>query len=157
MTFYMEKLSNINCLLLIGLLNLSVALNIAAAQESPKAVDLPDELDRVLRDYETYWENSNAAQLASLFTEDGYILRPNKPITKGRSNIEEAYQNAGGRLVLEAYDYAINGTTGYIIGGYKGHEDWPAVGKFVLTLRKEEGKWMITADMDNRNEPIKNE
>jgi len=153
----MVKLSNLKYLLLIGFLHLSVTLSNAVAQNGPKAVDLPDELDRVLRDYETYWENSNAAQLASLFTEDGYILRPDKPITKGRSNIEDAYQNAGGKLVLEAYDYAINGTTGYIIGGYKGHQSWPAIGKFILTLRKEEGKWMITADMDNRNEPVKNE
>jgi hypothetical protein len=50
-------------------------------------------------------------------------------------------------LVLEAYDNAING----VIAGYKGHEDLPAVGKFILTLRKEEGKWMITADMDDSN------
>ncbi|MGJ3235597.1 YybH family protein [Marivirga sp.] len=153
----MEKLSNFKGLLLIGLLNLFLVLSNSAAQENPKAIDLPEELDRVLRDYETHWENSNAAQLASLFTEDAYILRPNKPITKGRSNIEEAYQYAGGRLVLEAYDYAINGDTGYIIGGYKGYESWPAIGKFILTLRKEAGKWMITADMDNRNEPGKNE
>lgn len=153
----MEKPSNFKCLLLIGLLNLSVAFSNVNAQENPKAVDLPDELVRVLRDYEKHWENSNAARLASLFAEDGYILRPNKPIIKGRSNIEEAYQTAGGRLVLEAYDYSIDGTTGYIIGGYKGHENWPAIGKFILTLRKEEGKWMITADMDNRNEPEKNE
>ncbi|ADR21318.1 hypothetical protein MATR_10530 [Marivirga tractuosa] len=153
----MRKLSNLKYLLLIGLLHLSVALSNAAAQENPKAIDLPKELDRVLRDYETHWQNSDAAQLASLFTEDGYILRPNKPITKGRSNIEEAYQSAGGRLVLEAYDYSIDGTTGYIIGGYKGQESLPAMGKYILTLRKEDGKWMITADMDNRNEPRKNE
>ncbi|WP_375578671.1 nuclear transport factor 2 family protein [Marivirga tractuosa] len=153
----MEKPSNLKCLLLIGLLNLSVTVSNAAAQENPQAIDSPKELERVLRDYETHWQNSNATQLANLFTEDAYILRPNKPITKGRSNIEEAYQNAGGRLVLEAYDYSIDGTTGYIIGGYKGHESLPAMGKFILTLRKEEGKWMITADMDNRNEPGKNE
>ncbi|SMG35531.1 protein of unknown function [Marivirga sericea] len=153
----MEKLSNLKCLLFLGLLNLSVALSNAAAQENPKTIDLPKELERVLRDYETHWQNSNATQLANLFIEDGYILRPNKPITKGRSNIEEAYQNAGGKLELEAYDYSIDGSTGYIIGGYKVHESWPAIGKFILTLRKEEGKWMITADMDNRNEPRKNE
>jgi len=121
------------------------------AQENPKPIQLPSEIDRILRDYEEHWQNADETKLSSLFTVDGYILRPNKPIVQGRDNIEKAYENSGGRLVLEAYDYAVNGDTGYIIGGYKGHENWPAIGKFILTLRKEDGKWMITADMDNSN------
>jgi hypothetical protein len=70
---------------------------------------------------------------------------------KGRANIEEAYQTAGGKLILEAYDYSVDGDTGFIIGGYKGDEDWPALGKFILALKKVNEIWMIQADMDNSN------
>jgi hypothetical protein len=38
------------------------------------SVTLPPELDRVLRDYETAWTAKDAARLAKLFAEDGYVL-----------------------------------------------------------------------------------
>src|SRR3546814_2207834 len=48
-------------------------------------VTLPPELDRVLRDYERAWRAGDAAALASLFTEDGFILQSNRPPIRGRS------------------------------------------------------------------------
>ncbi len=127
---------------------LSIQLN---AQIDPETIQLPDALDRVLRDYETHWQNSDAQKLADLFTEDAYILRPNKPIVSGQANIQKVYQTAGGNLILEAYDFSIDGNTGFIIGGYKGNENWPARGKFILALKKVNDIWMIHADMDNSN------
>src|SRR3546814_2102196 len=52
-------------------------------------VTLPPELDRVLRDYERAWRAGDAAALASLFTEDGFILQSNRPPIRGRSRSEE--------------------------------------------------------------------
>ncbi len=128
-----------------------------AGQQSPgassmEAVTLPPELDRVLRDYETAWRARDAAGLAALFTDDGFILRPNRPAVRGRANIEEAYGGVGGPLVLRAWDYATSGDVGWILGGYGATEDSPEFGKYTLTLRLGDGgRWLIASDMDNGN------
>ena len=121
------------------------------AQDQPANVDLPAALDRVLRDYEKHWTNFDAEALAGLFTEDGFILRPNRPATRGQEAITKAYQGSGGPLFLTAYAFEQSGDIAYIIGGYKGNAEGPDTGKFTLTLKNVEGKWMIFSDMDNGN------
>lgn len=37
------------------------------------------------------------------------------------------------------------------VGAYAGSTDQPDDGKFVLALRRVEGRWMIAADIDNSN------
>lgn len=117
-----------------------------------EAVTLPPELDRVLRDYEMAWRARDAAGLAALFTDDGFILRPNRPPVRGRANIEEGYRGAGGPLVLRAWAYATSGDVGWILGGFGVAEDGPDFGKYTLTLRLgDDGRWLIASDMDNGN------
>jgi ketosteroid isomerase-like protein len=116
------------------------------------SVTLPPELDRVLRDYERAWAAGDAAALARLFTEDGFVLRPGHPPVRGRGAIEEAYRGAGGPLHLRALAFSHEGAVGYIIGAYAPAADRPDVGKFILTLaRAPGGEWLISADMDNPN------
>ena len=138
-------------ILLILLLSTGVAFQ-ALGQAHP-SVELPPELDRVLRDYEQGWRNGDATALANLFTEDGFILRPGHPPTRGRTAIEEAYKNAGGPLTLRALAYEMDEQIAYIIGGYGYNpEGGPDTGKFTLSLRKgSDGNWLIAADMDNGN------
>ncbi len=115
-------------------------------------VALPPALDRVLRDYEAGWRARNAALLSSLFTPDGFILRPGHPRVQGREAIAEAYGNSGGPLHLHAFAYAVEDSVGYIIGGYRSSLERPDSGKYILTLRKmADGQWYISADMDNQN------
>jgi uncharacterized protein (TIGR02246 family) len=124
----------------------------SVATNAVPSVTLPPALDCVLRDYEQAWRNYDAEALAALFTEDGFVLRSGHPPVRGRDSIEEAYQDAGGRLHLRALALEQTGPTAYIIGGYTSTPKWPDAGKFVLTLRQNaEGRWLITADMDNRN------
>lgn len=118
--------------------------------QSPEPIVIPDDLRAVLDNYERYWEAQAADSLASLFTENGYILRSGHEITQGRSAIAEAYKNSGGQLDLRVYDYSIEGSIAYIIGGYAGHEDWPDAGKYTLVLKKVNNRWLIHSDMDNR-------
>lgn len=116
-------------------------------------VALPPELDRVLRDYERAWRAGDAAALAALFTEDGFILQSNRPPTRGRAAIRAAYESQGGApLRLRALAFSAGDTIGYIIGAY-GYGDGPGdAGKFTLTLRREPGEpWLIFSDMDNAN------
>lgn len=118
------------------------------------SVALPPDLDRVLRDYETAWQHRDAAALADLFAEDGFVLAQGKPPVRGRAAIREAYADAGGALSLRALAYATEGPLGYILGGFTRRAGEPDAGKFVLTLRRGAGgRWLIVSDMDNPNHP----
>lgn len=116
------------------------------------SMTLPPELDRVLRDYEKAWGATDAAALASLFTEDGFVLSSDSPPVRGRAAIEKHYQGAGGPLHLRAFAFETRNSTGFIVGGYRRLEKGPDSGKFTLTLRKgTDGRWLIVSDMDNGN------
>jgi uncharacterized protein (TIGR02246 family) len=127
----------------------------ASEQAGQPSVPLPPELDRVLRDYELAWSRGDAAALARLFAEDGFVLSPGKPIVRGQAAIEKAYSGSGSApLVLRAVAFATEGKVGYIIGAYAEHAGDPDRGKFTLTLRRDaSGRWLIMSDMDNGNEP----
>ena len=123
---------------------------IAAMPDQP-SVTLPPELARVLTDYEIAWKAGNASSLATLFVEDGFVLSEGRGATKGRAAIQKLYTHAGAPLALRAFAYATNGDAGYIIGGYSGERGKPDDGKFTLTVRKADGRWLIVSDMDNSN------
>jgi hypothetical protein len=112
------------------------------------SVELPQELDRVLRDYERHWKASNGAALSDLFTEDGFIARG--PWIRGRDTIRAAYAtSSGGDLRLRAVGFATGDTVGYIVGGYRYGESATDGGKFILALRRApRGDWKIAADLD---------
>lgn len=126
-----------------------------AAQEQAAApepsIELPSDLARVLRDYEKMWGGRDAAGLARLFTDDGYVLPNGGGPVKGRSAIERHYTGSGGPLFLRAFAYATDGSVGYILGGYTGEQGAPDTGKFTLTLRKVGGRWLVVSDMDSPN------
>ena len=139
------------------LLTLSVVATCALAQDAvpsapPPSVEVPPELASVLRDYESAWTARDAARLASLFTEDGFVLPNGSPPSRGRAAIERFYQGHGGPLSLRALAYATAGDVGYVIGAYAPRAGAPDDGKFTLTLRKQaSGRWLIVSDMDNSN------
>ncbi len=139
------------------LILLMTALPVAGPAQSPTpaerlpSVELPPTLDRVLRDYERAWSGGDAAALAALFTEDGFVLQSNRAPIRGRAAIEALYRGqAAGDLRLRALAFATSDSVGYIIGAY-GYGEAPADrGKFTLTLRRgPDQRWLIASDMDN--------
>ena len=145
----MHKLSIV---LFILVSSLAASGQQAGPPASQPSVKLPPELDRVLRDYESAWGAKDAARLAKLFVEDGYVLPGGSPPVKGRAAIETYYTGHGGPLFLRAFAFATEGKVGYILGGYTGTAGSPDEGKFTLTLRKaSDGRWLIMSDMDNAN------
>jgi uncharacterized protein (TIGR02246 family) len=125
---------------------------VAATAAAEPSVVLPPELARVLTDYEAGWKAGDGAALASLFTEDGFVLTEGRGPTKGRAAIQKLYTHPGAPLSLRAYAYAVQGDVGYIIGGYAAEREKPDDGKFTLTLHKsKDGRWLIVSDMDNSN------
>ena len=130
---------------------------IATGQQPAPAVEptvkLPADLARVLTDYEAAWQSRDAAALARLFAEDGFVLPSGGPPVRTRAAIQKHYTGAGGPLSLRAIAFAAEGSVGYIIGGYGPAQGQPDSGKFTLTLRKgADGRWLIVSDMDNGNQ-----
>ena len=139
---------------LIGLVAaLAIRQPLAQSPGPPQlpSVVLPAELARVLADYEAAWRRKDADALAALFVEDGFVLSNGAPPVRGRAGIRERYAKSGGPLALRALAFATHGPAGYIIGGFARRIGEPDTGKFTLTLRKEEGRWLIVSDMDNGN------
>ena len=134
-----------------------LSLAIGAQPPNPRpaplpSVTLPEPLARVLSDYETAWRNKDAIGLASLFTDDGFVLSSGVPPVRGRVDIQKHYARQGGSLSLRALAFGTDGSVGYIIGGFARQKGDPDSGKFTLTLRKDaSGRWMIMSDMDNGN------
>ena len=128
---------------------------VAAQTPSPSVlptVSLPAELARVLTDYEAAWSRKDAAALAALFAEDGFVLSSGTLPVRGRAAIERHYMGQGGPLALRALAYAVDGRIGYIIGGFARAKGEPDIGKFTLTLVKgPQDRWLIQSDMDNGN------
>jgi predicted ester cyclase/ketosteroid isomerase-like protein len=124
------------------------------AEEPPQepSVTLPEPLARVLADYERAWQGKDAAALAALFAEDGFVLSSGSPPVRGRARIEKHYAGQGGPLALRALAFATDGSLGYIIGGFAREKGQADRGKFTLTLHKGAGgRWFIVSDMDNDN------
>lgn len=143
--------------LTLALLVVTASTSVAQAPQSSSvarlpSIDLPADLDRVLRDYEKFWRAGDVASLAGIFTEDGFASRPGGWV-RGREAIKEAYgRMAGGDLKLRALAYAVSDTVGYIVGGYAYGETAATRdnGKFILTLRRKRGSpWMIASDLDS--------
>src|SRR5258706_2947895 len=100
-------------------LSVAVAQSPAAGVPNLPTVSLPAELDRVLRDYERAWRSGDAANVAALFSVDGFVLQNGRAPVRGRAAISNAYaEQATGELRLRAVGYAVADTVGYIIGAY---------------------------------------
>jgi ketosteroid isomerase-like protein len=126
-----------------------------AAPDPLPTVELPPELDRVLRDYERHWRAGDADALVSLFTGDGFVARRGGWI-RGRDALRETLEGTSSDLRLRAVEYAADGSVGYMVGAY-GYGDQPGIpdrGMFILALRRaEDGRWLIAADLDGAIRP----
>src|SRR5688572_29606187 len=90
-------------LLAAAALSLLTAPTIAQSPAAPSggqpalpSVQLPAELDRVLRDYERAWRANDVPALVALFTEDGFVMQPGRAPARGRERLAEVYRGQGG-------------------------------------------------------------
>ena len=143
----------LRALTLITVLGLPLPASAQAAlpgEAAPPGITLPPALDRVLRDYEAAWRDGDGPRLASLFTDDGFAVQSGGPLARGHAAIAGNIKGPGGALQLTAYAYAVDGTVGYIVGGYRYPETTGPGGRFVLALKQGSGgRWLIAADLDN--------
>lgn len=139
--------------LLLGAI-VALALNAPVFAQTPATVALPADVDRVLKDYEKAWSAKDTAALAKLFTADGMALPSGQLPAQGEDSIRKAYSpNVGTTLNLRPFAYSTSGELAYVVGGWGSAADKPEYGKFMLVLRRVNGRWLIVADMDNSNMP----
>lgn len=116
------------------------------------STELPAEFEQILRRYEAAYRRGDGEALSALFAEDGFVLPSDHLPVRGRAEVREYYKGPGGALVLRAFAFGMDGSVGYIIGGFSRREGEADVGKFVLTLKRDkDGRWLIFSDMDNGN------
>ena len=124
----------------------------ALAQPLP-SVNVPAEVDQLLRAYERAWAANDAQALAALFAPDGFALPSGQPPARGTESIRQAYSHGGGQpTTLRALDYRVSGDLAYLVGAYGPAKQGGDFGKFVLVLRRIDGRWLIAADIENANQ-----
>lgn len=132
---------------------LAAALSWPAFAQALPSVAVPAEVDQMLRAYERAWAANDAPALAALFAPDGFALPANQPPARGHGAIAQAYSGGGGQpTTLRALDYRASGELAYVVGAYGPAGSQRDFGKFVLVLRKIDGRWLIAADIENANQ-----
>ncbi len=130
----------------------AAVLAMPASTQALPSVSVPAEIDQVLRAYERAWAANDAAALAALFAPDGFALPSGQPPARGKESIRKAYGHGGGQpTTLRALEYRASGDLAYLVGAYGPATQPGDVGKFVLVLRKVDGRWLIAADIENAN------
>lgn len=128
-------------------------LAVPALAQTPPSVGVPAEVDQLLRAYERAWAANDAQAVAALFAPDGFALPSGQPPARGTENIRRAYAHGGGQPTeLRALDYRASGELAYVVGAYGPAGQGRDFGKFVLVLRKVDGRWLIAADIENANQ-----
>lgn len=130
----------------------AAVLAMPALAQTPPSMAVPAEVDQLLRAYERAWAANDAPALAALFAPDGFALPSGQPPARGLEAIRQAYSHGGGQpTTLRALDYRASGELAYVVGAYGPANAGRDVGKFVLVLRKVDGRWLIAADIENAN------
>jgi uncharacterized protein (TIGR02246 family) len=97
----------------------------------------------------------DAAKIASLYAEDAVVMPPDRPIVKGRANIEAHWkgeiQQGGTNVKLNPVESAISGSQAFEVGTMTmtlpgGQTDR---GKYVAILKRVGNEWKIAYDIYN--------
>lgn len=128
----------------------SLAASQLVTEPPMPAVELPEELTRLLRDKERFGgREKNAAALAQLYAKDVLVLNPSGPTwLRGERALAYVINNTViSRLVPTAYE--ADGGAGYVAGYESSGEGEAAryVSNFLYVVRKgADGRWRITSE-----------
>jgi ketosteroid isomerase-like protein len=125
------------------------------------------DLDDIAVRLETAFNASDAAALASLYSETAILMPPNEPMVSGRRDIQAWFEQALPRVghvgilpiqAAVAGDHAFQVgvfTTSPKAGGTSLTAEVPAVrtGKYVLVLKSSGGHWTIQYDIWSLDQP----
>jgi len=125
------------------------------AQQAP-TIAVPADVQALLTAFEKAYAAKDGPGVASLFMPDGMEMLANRPPVRGRDAIEKFYSNGGQSLTFRPIVFAASGDVAFLIGGYSlssAPAGDPDGNKFVFTLRKVAGRWLIQSAMSSSNRP----
>lgn len=134
----------------------SPAATLFYLEDPPPTINLPPELDRLLRDYERFQRAGDKEGIASLFTEDGMFPSANGWL-RGREKIGTADGIGIANLRLRPTAYSVDGATGYIAGffGNANYPSAPDIARLLFAVRREpDGKWRIAVRLGSDFTPV---
>ncbi len=111
------------------------------------SVELPSEVDRVIRDWERATRSADAPALAALFTEDGLMSQPTGWI-RGREAIRSAAGDFGpADLRVRPHQAAVEDSVATVTGSLSDASlSTPRdVARVTFTLRRRNGSWLIAS------------
>lgn len=137
------------------------------AEETAAAVDAEAD-EQAIRGQVARWieltKSKDAAAIAQLYIEDGALMPPNAPISKGRAAIEQSWKSmmqAPGfelNIVPEQITVSSSGDMALDRGAYSltvapNGAKQTDTGKYVVVWRKVGGEWKAAADIINSDLP----
>ena len=126
------------------------------------------DIDNIAVRLETAFNASDAAALASLYSETAILMPPNEPVVSGRRAIQAWFEQALPRVgqvgivpiqAIVAGDHAFQVgtfTTSSKAGGMSSTADVPGAirtGKYVILLTSSGGHWTIQYDIWSLDQP----
>jgi uncharacterized protein (TIGR02246 family) len=105
------------------------------------------------------FNRGDTASMATMYTEDAYLLPPQADIMRGRPAIQQFWQAASeqiGDMKLTIVDIESLGSDaareiGTLTGKTKGQPQQEVVGKYVVVWRKVGNDWKLATDIWNFN------
>ena len=149
-------------------LTLAVSFLVSCATTPPPPQDTTAEdmnaIKAASEQFVDAFNRGDAAALAALFTEEGYLLPPNSPMIVGSAAIQAHFQavlDAGvGDLQATTIELHVSGDMGHDVGKYTltiQPEEGEAIsdnGKFVTVWKRQNGTWKIDVDIFNSSLPL---
>ncbi len=126
-----------------------------------------DQANLALKAWETAYNQSDAAALGNLYTEDGAIFPPEGAAVSGRAAITAFWQafideSPGEKIELISVSVEAHGDAAVLVGHYRiiGKDgETTEAGKFLVLYKRTEGGWLMHLDMwnlgneDHRSDP----
>ena len=133
----------------IGLSGFAVLLAAGGGPRGAAAQGDREGTDRIAEDWKEAYNRGDAAQVAALYTEDGYYLSAHI-LAHGRKAIEAYWRRgiaAGGHIdFIKPLTVFRSGTLGYCAGTYQATNAGITVdGRILIVMKKVNGKWLIAA------------
>jgi ketosteroid isomerase-like protein len=139
------------------------ALVLAGCAKKVDTAAVADSMKRDLGDWATAYNTGDAAKIAAMYATDGILMPPNAPAATGADAIRQFItddsaraKSAGLTLAIEPTSSGVSGDLAWQSGTYSVKDasgNAVDVGKFVDLRRNVDGKWMITRDIWNSDNP----
>ena len=116
-------------------------------------------LDKMAQEFAAAFNNRDAAKVASFYAEDGVLMPPNRPMVKGRANIEMDFKKAFAEgitsLQLRPTESAAAGNQAFEAGtlSFAMTNGGAVTGKYLIVFKREGGIWKIAYDSFNSDQP----